>query len=62
VKGLYYIIGAMGPDGSWKTTYPIWEFHDNDGDIWRAYDSNHIITTSLCVEVLNTILKMMDDK
>ena len=62
LKGVYYIIGSMAADGSWKTPHPIWEFHDNDGDIWRAYDSNHIIATSLCVEVLNIILEMIDHK
>ena len=59
-KGATYLINTITESGFWKTDQIIWEFNDQDNDVWRAYDTNHVIVTSLCVEVLNSVLETIE--
>jgi len=59
MRGLAYLLATINDEGYWKTNQMIWNFHDHDGDIWMAYDSNDVIATSLCVEVFKQCLEII---
>jgi hypothetical protein len=46
-KSISSLLDSQLDDGSWKTDQDIWRFHSADDDIWRAFDANRVITTSL---------------
>ena len=37
----------------------IWEFHATEDDVWQAFDSNRVITTSLVLCALRHVIKTM---
>lgn len=51
-RGLTYLGGTQRDDGSWRHDGDIWHFHAGHGDTWVSRDTNGVITTSLCVDVL----------
>jgi len=53
-KGVDFLLSKIESDGSWLSNQIIWEFYDQDGDVWRAFDENRVITTSVCVEALKS--------
>ncbi len=52
-----YLLNTQHQNGSWKTTEKIWQFHDQEGDLWSAFDTNDVITTAVCVEALKNSLE-----
>ena len=51
-RGIKFLLEKQTFKGYWKSDSVIWKFHHDDGDIWTAYDSNHIIATAMCMSVL----------
>lgn len=53
-EGISYLLGQQLPDGSWACEQAIWEFYRRQQPlvIWRAYDANRVVTTSLCASAL----------
>lgn len=51
-KGLLFLPNNQMKDGSWQTYGIIWEYvwRDDPKVVWKAHDSNRIITTSLAAE------------
>jgi len=54
-KGLLFLLNNQMKDGSWQTYGIIWEYvwRDDPKVVWKAHDSNRIITTSLAVKALS---------
>jgi hypothetical protein len=46
-KAIVSLLDSQRDDGSWETDHDIWRFHASADDVWRAFDSNRIVTTSL---------------
>jgi hypothetical protein len=59
-KGVHYLMDTMQKDGSWNTKQIIWEFHDNNGDVWRALDNHRVIATAVCVAALKSCLEIAE--
>jgi hypothetical protein len=57
-KGVEYLLDNIQAEGSWSTNQNIWKFCDSEGDVWQAYDKNHVIATSLCVDALKTYMNI----
>ena len=55
-NAINYLLNAQHQNSSWKTSEIIWQFHDHEGDLWRALDTNNVITTAVCVEALKNSL------
>jgi len=55
-NGLDYLLQTQQPDGSWRFEQLIYKWYNHDHKTWLAYDANHVITTSLCVEGLRSFL------
>ncbi|MDB5228755.1 MAG: hypothetical protein JWN78_2948 [Bacteroidota bacterium] len=51
-KGISFLLDSLSENGAWNSKEIIWEFHDQEKDTWKAFDTHHVITTSACVEVL----------
>jgi len=49
-KSVNFLLQNQHSDGSWHTPLKVWEFYDNDGDIWQAFDIHNVIATSSVVE------------
>ena len=46
-KAIRSLLDSQRDDGSWRTERDIWRFHSSADDVWRAFDTNRVITTSL---------------
>ena len=46
-KAIASLLESQRDDGSWQTDQDIWRFHASADDVWRAFDTNRVITTSL---------------
>jgi hypothetical protein len=53
-----FFLNSQLNDGSWATDRKIWEFHATEDDVWQAFDSNRVITTSLVLCALRHVMKM----
>ena len=47
-RGVEYLLTTMAEDGSWSSPACIWEFPANDGEVWRAYDTDRALISSRC--------------
>lgn len=56
VDATRYLLTNQNSDGSWATDEKVWVFHDNEGDIWQAFDVNRVISTASCIEALKAVL------
>jgi hypothetical protein len=54
-----FFLKSQLDDGSWATDRKIWEFHATEDDVWQAFDSNRVITTSLVLCALRHVIKTM---
>ena len=55
-KAVNFLLAKQEENGSWKTSNIIWQFHDQEGDTWSAFDVNAVISSSACVEALKNYL------
>lgn len=46
-RAIASLLDSQRDDGSWETDQDIWRFHASADDVWRAFDTNRVITTSL---------------
>ena len=56
-KGISWLALQQKPDGSWRDEeVPLWEYtyKDHPKVIWRAYDTNSVVTTALAVSALRS--------
>lgn len=56
-RGINWLSGRQKPDGSWQDAdIPVWEytFRDDPPVVWRAYDTDGIVTTALAVKALRS--------
>jgi hypothetical protein len=54
-RGIAWLAGQQKPDGSWRDEdTPLWEYTYSDDPkvVWRAFDTDGIVTTSLAVAAL----------
>jgi len=53
-KGILFLLKNQLKDGSWKNSEVIWEYYSQQDPlvIWRAYDDNKIVVSSLCIKAL----------
>ncbi|MDC0326045.1 hypothetical protein OAL64_00180 [bacterium] len=52
-----FFLKSQLDDGSWATDRKIWEFCETEDDVWQAFDSNRVITTSLVLCALRQVMK-----
>jgi hypothetical protein len=45
-KGVEYLLATMAEDGSWTSRACLWEFHRDECDIWRAYDTHRAFVSA----------------
>ena len=46
-KAIASLLESQRDDGSWQSEQDIWRFHASADDVWRAFDTNRVVTTSL---------------
>lgn len=51
-NGIEFLLKAQQTDGAWSSERIIWEFYDQNNDVWQAKDANNIVTTSLCLSAI----------
>jgi hypothetical protein len=51
-RGVQYLLSTMAADGSWTSAACVWEFHANEQDVWRAYDTHRAFVTARCMIAL----------
>jgi hypothetical protein len=51
-KGVQHLLSTMAADGSWISPAPVWEFHFDEYDVWRAYDAHRAYVTARCTTAL----------
>ncbi len=51
-KGIEFLLKTQQTDGAWLSERIIWEFYGQNEDVWQAKDTNHIVTTSLCLSAI----------
>jgi hypothetical protein len=51
-NGIRFLLKNQRTSGYWTSRSAIWNFHHADGDVWTALDTNHILTTSMCLNVI----------
>jgi hypothetical protein len=54
-RAILWLLEHQSSDGSWSSKKPVWEFPAAEQEVWRAFDSQRLIATSLAVQVLNLI-------
>lgn len=54
-KGIHYLLKEQTDKGYWNTKYAIWTYiyKEYPKEIWDAYDTQHVITTSLALQALS---------
>ena len=56
-RAVSFFLKSQLNDGAWATDCKIWEFHATEDDVWQAFDSNRVITTSLVLCVLRHLME-----
>ncbi|HTD35426.1 MAG TPA: prenyltransferase/squalene oxidase repeat-containing protein [Candidatus Elarobacter sp.] len=51
-RGVDYLLSTMAEDGSWSSRACVWEFHADERDVWRAYDTHRAYVTARCTAAL----------
>jgi glycosyltransferase involved in cell wall biosynthesis/1,4-dihydroxy-2-naphthoate octaprenyltransferase len=51
-RGVEHLLSTMAEDGSWTSGACVWEFHANEHDVWRAYDTHRAFVTARCMTAL----------
>jgi hypothetical protein len=51
-RGVEHLLSSMAADGSWRSQACIWEFHADEGDVWRAYDVHRAFVSARCTSAL----------
>ena len=56
-RGIAWLAARQEPDGSWRDEHaPVWEYtySDHPPVVWRAYDTDGVVTTALAVKALRS--------
>jgi hypothetical protein len=51
-RGVEYLLSTMAGDGSWTSGTCAWEFHLDERDVWRAYDTHRAYVSARCTIAL----------
>ena len=51
-RGVEHLLSSMGRDGSWTSRTCVWEFHAEESDVWRAFDTHGAFVTARCLIAL----------
>jgi hypothetical protein len=51
-RGVEHLLSTMAADGSWNSPSCVWEFHFDDDDVWRAYDTHRAYVSARCTTAL----------
>jgi hypothetical protein len=51
-RGVEHLLATMAADGSWSSRACIWEFHFDERDVWRAYDTHRAYVSARCTTAL----------
>lgn len=51
-RGVEHLLASMAADGSWTSQACVWEFHSDEGDVWRAYDTHRAYVSARCTIAL----------
>ena len=51
-SGVEHLLATMAAAGSWNSRSSIWEFHFDDNDVWRAYDTHRAYVSARCTTAL----------
>ena len=51
-RGVAHLLSTMAGDGSWTSRACVWEFHAEEGDVWRAYDTHGAFVSARCMIAL----------
>ena len=51
-KGVDYLLGTIGEDGSWTSAACVWLCHRAGSDVWRAYDTHRAYVSARCLAAL----------
>lgn len=51
-RGVEHLLSTMAGDGSWTSRACVWEFHAEEGDVWRAYDTHGAFVSARCMIAL----------
>jgi hypothetical protein len=51
-RGVEHLLSTMSEDGSWRSLACVWEFHANEHDVWRAYDTHRAFVSARCMTAL----------
>jgi hypothetical protein len=51
-SGVEHLLSTMAADGSWNSRSCIWEFHFDEHDVWRAYDTHRAYVSARCTTAL----------
>jgi hypothetical protein len=50
----------MGADGSWRSAACVWNFHQDEHDVWRAYDKHRAYVSARCLFALRRAAGQVD--
>ena len=50
----------MGADGSWTSAACVWNFHQDEHDVWRAYDKHRAYVSARCLFALRRAAGQVD--
>lgn len=51
-RGVDYLVGAIAPAGSWSSNKVIWQFHDQNEDVWTAVDESGTLVTAMALDAI----------
>jgi anti-sigma-K factor RskA len=51
-RGVEHLLASMAADGSWTSRACVWEFHSDERDVWRAYDTHRAYVSARCTIAL----------
>lgn len=51
-RGVEHLLSTMAEDGSWTSRACVWEFHADENDVWRAYDTHRAFVSARCMAAL----------
>jgi hypothetical protein len=52
-RGVEHLLASMAADGSWTSRACVWEFHSDERDVWRAYDTHRAYVSARCTSALH---------
>jgi hypothetical protein len=59
-RGVEFLLSSMGADGSWTSAACVWNFHQDEHDVWRAYDKHRAYVSARCLFALRRAAGQVD--